>query len=147
MAQTGNKGAIFWLIFGGFWLYIFFISDDPFNPGSDIPKLVFLSALPMGGGLFSILRKYFKAIKEQRRIQEQAAHALQISLLSTAKNARGKLGVTEVSLVLRIPIKKAEEILDLCVKQRVAEVRVSESGQIFYVFPEFLPGQKDEIMF
>lgn len=147
MKKKGNRLAYFWMGFGAFWLFLFIMSESPFDPPTDLPMLGFLFLIPFAGGLISVLKKKRAEAIELLKQREEEAQSLQIALLSMARDGKGRLSMTEVSLTLRIPVQKAEVALDLCVRQRVAEVKVTEGGQIVYWFREFLPGPEDEILF
>lgn len=69
--------------------------------------------------------------------------SLERVILRTAKTNRGVATPAEIALAADIPMDDAKGALEKLVDQGYAEMRVRKSGQLAYVFPEFL-GAKEE---
>ena len=68
--------------------------------------------------------------------------SLERVILRTAKSNRGTATPAEIALAADIAIDDAKSALEKLVDQGYAEMRVRKSGQLVYVFPEFLTDEE-----
>jgi hypothetical protein len=69
--------------------------------------------------------------------------SLERVILRTAKANRGVATPAEIALAADISMDAAKAALEKLVNQGYAEMRVRKSGQLAYVFPEFLDGKEE----
>ena len=73
-----------------------------------------------------------------RRITESSRETIERVILRTAKKNNGIATPSEVALDGNIPIDTAKKHLEKLVSEGFAEMRVSKSGTIVYLFTDFL---------
>lgn len=92
-----------------------------------ILMLVFFGILPLAcSGLL-----LFKIVKGHRLRKHEA---IERRLLSLAKQHNGKLTVAKVAMVTQLNSQQAKQQLDWCHAHGLADLDISESGSVEYIF-------------
>lgn len=72
------------------------------------------------------------------QVNRAAKESIERVILRTAKKNRGRTTPSEVALEGDVSIEEAKRDLDKLVTKGFAEMRVSKSGTIVYIFPDFV---------
>lgn len=87
--------------------------------------------------------EYAKGARRQIK-KDSRPDSIEKVILRTAKNNRGIATPSEVALEADINLDEAKKNLELLVSRGFADVRVTKSGSIVYVFPDFSTGATED---
>jgi hypothetical protein len=122
------------LALAGFMLLGFLRSDaEPSTPAT-IAALLITVALPALGGI-ALLTKRLRGgsrLAERREVLRQQTYESEI--LRLAAQRQGRLTVVELVTEFAITPEKANELLESLMVRQLADVEVTDSGVVVYVF-------------
>ena len=90
------------------------------------------------------------AFKQQRGIGEEPRRrrinneSVEQIILKTAKKNKGVVSPSEIALEAEIPLEKAKKNLENLAENGYADLRVTKSGVIVFVFPDFMRDQPSQ---
>ena len=104
-------------------------------------------ALEYGGALngeADNLKRDFR--RDISRITDSSKETIERVILRTAKKNSGIATPAEVALEGNIPLDTAKKHLEKLVSEGFAEMRVSKSGTIVYIFTDFLTSETEQTL-
>ena len=100
---------------------------------------VFFGGLPAIKGARRMVRDRERRQVEDRQDREERNAHIQRSILKTARQNRGVVTPSLVSLEANIPIVEADAALQDMAARGYAELNIRENGTLEYRFPDLLP--------
>ncbi len=77
----------------------------------------------------------------RRRLNNESVEQI---ILKTAKKNKGVVSPSEIALEAEIPLEKAKKNLENLAENGYADLRVTKSGVIVFVFPDFMRDQASQ---
>ena len=132
MGRLFGGGAL--LLVALFMLIGFLRSDvDPSAPATFIALLIGVG-IPVGAGAALIVGQLRKTGAGAQRLERLRRESQLAEVLRLAAARAGRLTVVEVVTELAISPENAKEVLDLLMVRDLADIEVTESGVLVYVF-------------
>lgn len=100
--------------------------------------------IPVAIGAGALIRGIARLAAKSKKMIDSKPNAkkrkleLENKVLKAAQNAGGKVTVARTALYIDAPIEETETILNSLASRGHANVEVSDEGQVFYMFPDFL---------
>lgn len=118
------------IIFGAFWILVFFVLRNEETTG-DVPMLIFLGIIPVLIGAFLLfLMKKSKAKEDKHNMTNQ--------IIKIAQNHEGKVTTLDLLNEMNLSVDDAKQELEELYSQGILRVEVSEKGGVYYELNESL---------
>ncbi|MDF2960110.1 MAG: hypothetical protein K0S39_1845 [Paenibacillus sp.] len=98
--------------------------------------LIFIFVIPALAAAGAIIYGIKKGKKDRALRTEK-------EILNLAHTKGGILSVAEVAMNTRLSMEEAELVLDSFVKRNFVEIKVADSGAVFYEFPGIKPKERE----
>lgn len=85
-----------------------------------------------------------RGIGEEPRRRRLNNESVEQIILKTAKKNKGVVSPSEIALEAEIPLEKAKKNLENLAENGYADLRVTKSGVIVFVFPDFMRDQTSQ---
>jgi hypothetical protein len=106
---------------------------DPYAPATLLALLIGVG-LPAGAGAALIVGQLRKAGTGAQRVERLRQESQLAEVLRLAAARAGRLTVVEVVTELAIAPETAKEVLDVLMTRDLADIEITESGVLVYVF-------------
>lgn len=122
------------LVLAGFMLLGFLRSDAETGAPATIAALLITVALPAMGGIALLTKRFRRGTRlaERREVLRQQTYESEI--LRLAAQRQGRLTAVELVTEFAITPEKANELLESLMVRQLADVEVTDSGVVVYVF-------------
>lgn len=122
------------LALAGFMLLGFLRSDADTGAPATIAALLISVALPALGGIALLTKRFRRGarLSERRELLRQQTYESEI--LRLAAQRQGRLTAVELVTEFAITPEKANELLESLMVRQLADVEVTDSGVVVYVF-------------
>lgn len=131
----GKIGSgLIWLFTGG--LFMFGSIYDFFTLPAQVHEANIREQYRQSLGHQSFYPPHMRTVSSQGPVKKESLERI---ILRTAKQNNGRTTPSEVALQADIPLETAKKNLDKLAEDGYAELRVTKSGVVVYVFPELSP--------
>ncbi|HCL57635.1 MAG TPA: hypothetical protein DHW82_11590 [Spirochaetia bacterium] len=140
--KFGYYSGVVLSLFGVFWFVLYLAVET--KQENDLPFLIAIVFFPVLLGSFLIYRNKKKAKIRMEKEKLENGKKSQLEIMKLAAKKEGRLTVSDVSIHFSIDPKESEKLLDECVSNKIAEIRVAGSGIVVYLFKELLPNREGD---
>lgn len=122
------------LALAAFMLLGFLRSDAEIGTPATIAALVITVALPALGGIALLTKRFRRGARLAERKETLRQQTYESEILRLAAQRQGRLTVVELVTEFAITPEKANELLESLMVRELADVEVTDSGVVVYVF-------------
>ena len=132
------------LIAVGLFVLLGFTQADVDGGLATVVALLIGAGLPVAGGGWLIARHLGAGRRDGRRREELRRETVEAEVLRLAGQHGGRLTAVEVAGELALSPATAEEALHALALRKVADLEITDSGVLVYVFHDVIHGSEKE---
>jgi hypothetical protein len=117
-----------------FMLVGFIRSDADAGAPATIAALLITVALPAAAGIALLTNRFRRGARLAARKELLTQQTVEAEILRLAAQRAGRLTAVEVATEFALPQEKAKELLDALMVRDLADIQVTDSGVVVYVF-------------